>query len=288
MNPFVSVITLTHNKIDYTKRCLSSLLKTSYIPWELVIVDNGSTDGTVEWLKKFRITAEESGVSVALVLNDSNIGCSTARNLGSERARGERLVFVDNDVALRSKTWLTQMGSCLDRHPDAGIVGLKLVYPYKPHPIQCAGAAISPSGRIQFTGRGEQRDDPLFNTECEMQCLISACFMLKRSVMTDTGGFDEAFNPVEYEDIDLCYNAREKGYKIFYTPSAEMYHFESVTTAGTPALPNTYLIIKNGVLFKKRWKHMFENENGPSDKETLWRDSKTYTLDDIEDLPTIE
>ena len=286
MNCLVSVIILTHNKIEYTKRCLTSLLATSYSPWELVIVDNGSSDGTVDWLKEFKITAKESSVNLTLILNDNNIGCSTARNMGAAKASGERLVFIDNDVALRSKTWLTELGACLDRNPDAGIVGLKLVYPYKPHPIQCAGAAVSPSGRVQFMGRGASREEPQFNIERETQCLISACFMLKKSVMIDTGGFDEAFNPVEYEDIDLCYNARNKGYKIFYTPAVEMYHFESVTTAGTPALPNTYLIIKNGMLFKKRWKYMFENENGPSDKETKWRDSKTYTLADIKELPT--
>ena len=288
MHPFVSVVTLTHNKLDYTRRCLTGLLETSYSPWELVVVDNGSTDGTREWLGEFRLAAEKSGVSVVIIANDGNIGCSTARNQGAERARGERVVFMDNDVALRRRDWLAGLGACLDRHDDAGIVGPKLVYPFPPHAIQCAGAAVSPSGRVQFVGRGEPRDDPRFNTEREMQCLISACFMVKRRLIIETGGFDEAFNPVEYEDIDLCYNARSRGYRVFYLPSVEMYHFENVTTEGTPKLANTYLIIKHGMLFKKRWHRMFGTEQGPPDEDTKWRDIETRPLSEIGELPVIE
>ena len=288
MHPVVSVVTLTHNKLEYTRLCLTSLLRTSGPTWELVVVDNGSTDGTREWLDGFGPTAKESGVSLTVIANEGNIGCSTARNQGAERARGERVVFMDNDVALRSRNWLTELSACFDRHPDAGIVGPKLVYPFPPHAIQCAGAAVSPSGRIQFVGRGEPRDDPRFNVEQEMQCLISACFMAKRSVLTETGGFDEAFNPVEYEDIDLCYNARSKGYGIFYVPSVEMYHFENVTTEGTPKLANTYLIIKHGMLFKKRWQHVFSKEDGPPDEDTKWREIETRPLSEIEELPAID
>jgi len=287
MDSLVSVVTLTHNKLEYTRLCLGSLLRTTYSPWELVVVDNGSTDGTREWLEEFRTTAGKSGVEVVVVPNDSNTGCSTARNQGAERARGKRVVFMDNDVALRSRGWLTELNACLDRHADAGIAGPKLVYPFPPYAIQCAGAAVSPSGRIQFLGRGEPSDDPRFNAEREMQCLISACFMVTRPVINDTGGFDEAFNPVEYEDIDLCYNARSKGYKVLYVPSVEMYHFENVTTEGTPKLANTYLIIKHGMLFKERWSHVFRGEGGPPEEETKWRHIETRSLAEVEELPTI-
>lgn len=288
MGALVSVVTLTHNKLEYTRRCLDSLLRTAYSPWELLVVDNGSTDGTREWLGTFSATARKSGVNVTVINNNRNIGCSTARNQGAERAAGKNIVFIDNDVALRSRTWLSGLCACLDRHPGAGIAGPKLVYPFPPHAIQCAGAAVSPSGRIQFVGRGEMRDDPRFNAEKEMQCLISACFMVRRSVMDDTGGFDEAFNPVEFEDIDLCYNARSKHYSIFYAPTVEMYHFESVTTTGTPKLANTYLIIKHGLLFKKRWSHMFSTENGPADSETKWRQVAACPLSEVKELPVIE
>ena len=284
----VSVVTLTHNKLDCTRRCLPSLLATIYTPWELVIVDNGSTDGTPAWVEEFKGTARSAGVPVKLIRNAGNIGCSTARNQGAAAGAGERLVFMDNDVALRSRRWLAILGAALDADPAIAIVGPKLVYPVSPHRIQCAGVGISASGRVLFRGRGEPRDDSRFQERQDVQCLISACFMIRRKAFDKAGGFDEAFNPVEYEDFDLCYRVRSRGHRVVYEPAAEMYHFESVTTAGTPALPNTGLIIRHGLLFKQRWRHMFEHEQGPADAETRWRQLRIGKLTDAGRLPVVE
>jgi GT2 family glycosyltransferase len=283
----ISVVTLTHNKAACTRRCLASLLKTDYSSWELIVVDNGSTDGTREWLELFRDRAADEGVKVELVLNNRNAGCSTARNQGLGRALGGKTVFVDNDVALRTACWLRRLSACLDAAPERVMAGPKLVYPFGEFRIQCAGAAVSRSGRVQFRGRGRKRIAPLFNEEREVQSLISACIMVKTGIVARSGGFDEAFNPVEYEDIDLCYRLRSRGYKIMYLPSVEMYHFEGVTTTGTPALPNTYLIVKHGLLFKKRWKYMFEKEDGPSDDQTRWRRMPVRNLESVGELPVV-
>lgn len=269
--PLASVVTLTHNKLDTTRRCLPSLLATVPASWELVVVDNGSTDGTPEWVGEFRATAAEVGVRVTLVRNPANVGCSTARNQGAAASTGRYLVFVDNDVALRSRRWLAMLGAVLEDDPGVGIVGPKLVYPVPPYRIQCAGVGISRRGRVLFRGRGELSDDPRYGSREDVQCLISACFMVRRTVFDSAGGFDEAFNPVEFEDFDLCYRIRSMGYRAVYEPAVEMYHFESVTTAGTPSLPNTGLIIRHGLLFKRRWSHMFAAENGPGEEETSWR-----------------
>jgi GT2 family glycosyltransferase len=95
--------------------------------------------------------------------------------------------------------------------------------------------------------------------------------MFTRRLEEEIGGLDEAFNPIQYEDLDFCYRARAKGYRVVYVPEVEVHHWESITSDGTPTLPNRYLIIKHGLLFKKRWRHMFENENGPTEEETQWR-----------------
>ena len=287
MSALTSVITLTHNKLECTRKCLPSLLATSYKPWELIVVDNGSTDGTRAWLEEFKREAATAGVQVTVIENNGNIGCSTARNQGAAKSTGEKLVFIDNDVALRSRNWLDVLGKHLDDDEDTGIAGPKLVYPFPPNAIQFAGGAVSRSGRIQFLGRGEPRNDPRFNSRREVQCFISACCMIRRDAFEAANGFDEAFNPVEYEDIDLCYRVRSQGHKIIYEPAVEMYHFESVTTAGTAALPNTRLIIEHGLLFQERWRHMFSTENGPPDKDTQWRTVKTRELADVSELPLI-
>jgi len=287
MKPVISVITLTHNKLAVTRRCLLSWLQTAYSPWELIVVENGSRDGTREWLKDLTRATEKAGVGLQIIRHGKNMGCSTSRNEAIAAAQGDKVVFADNDVALRSRDWLTELAACLDRDPKVAVAGPKLVYPSPPHLIQCAGVGVSRSGRVQFCGRGEPRNDPRFNRREEVQCLISACFMARKSVLNDVGGFDEAFNPVQFEDFDLCYRIRRKGHKVVYEPSAEMYHFESTTTAGTPTLANTGVIVRHGLLFKKRWKDMFEKEKGPTDDETRWRKLTLPSFESVGELPVI-
>lgn len=281
----ISVITLTHNKLACTRRCLPSLLQSSCRSWELIVVENGSTDGTREWLSGFQREAERAGVKVTVLANPANVGCSTARNQAIAASAGERIVFVDNDVALRSRNWLEKLGQALDADPGAGIVGPKLVYPFPPHRIQFAGGAVSRTGRVQFMGRGAAIDDPRFNARREVQYFISACFMIRRDALLEAGGFDEAFNPVQFEDTDLCYKVRRNGLRILYEPSVEMYHFESMTTAGTPTLSNTAIVVRHGLLFKARWKAMFEAENGPPDSEITWQKIVIPPLESIPDPP---
>ena len=277
------MVILSHNKIDYTRTCIHSLLDTDYPDWELVIIDNGSDDGTAEWLQQFHDEAEDHQVHVELIFNSGNIGCSTARNQGVAAAKGEFIAFCDNDIALRNRNWLRLMAEDLS-DPAVGMVGPKIIYPFEPFNIQCAGAAVTKSGRVVFLGRGESRNDPDFNEKKEVQCLISACCMTKKSVLDECGGFDEAFNPVEYEDIDLCYRIRSQGYKVIYEPRVEMYHFESVTTEGTESLPNTYLICKHSLIFKKRWQQMFAQENGPPEEAARWKKIPPKRLVDIKKL----
>jgi len=219
-----------------------------------------------------------------MIRNPGNIGCATARNQGANAAAGSYLTFVDNDVALRCTDWLPALAARLDE-AQVAMVGPKLVYPYPPHNIQCAGVGISRGGRVQFRGRGEPRMDARFTREEPVQCLISACCMVRRSAFEQAGGFDPAFDPVEFEDFDLCYRIRERGDRIVYVPSVEMYHFESVTTAGTTSLPNTRLIILHGLRFKERWRHRFSNENGPADTETRWRKLALPTFETVGALP---
>jgi GT2 family glycosyltransferase len=278
----ISVVILSHNKIEYTRICIESLLESDCNDWELIVVDNGSQDGTVEYLKQLQKKSRD--VPIYLVLNDSNIGCSTARNLGAKKAKGEWLVFCDNDIALRSVSWLNTLQSFLEQSPHYGMVGPKILYPFAPFDIQCAGAAVTPKGRVQFMGRGESKDDPRFNSVKEVQCLISACCMIRHELFDAVGGFDEVYNPVEFEDIDLCYKVRAKGYSVWYTPEVEMYHFENVTTEGTDSLPNTYLIVKNGMTFKKRWRYMFEKENGPAEADAKWKHIPAHRFSEITNL----
>ena len=267
-----SLIVLCYNKLACTQRCLGAVVQNSVVdePWELVAVDNGSTDGTRAWLTdELKPMAARRNLRVTVLANDRNIGCSTARNQAIAAATGHYLAFLDNDVAPRTRDWLPRLASALEAHPRAALVGPKLVYPHPPHNIQCAGVGISRRGHVCFRGRGEPRDDPRFNRPEPVQCLISACLLARANLVRENGGFDEAFNPVQFEDFDLCYRLRHQGWEARYHPEVEMYHFESVTTQGTTSLANPAVIVRNGLTFQRRWRQLFAHEDGPSEEPAV-------------------
>lgn len=266
-----SIIILSYNKSACTRRCLESLLTSADGDWEAVLVDNGSTDDTEGVLRGMKGAFDAREVRLELVMNNLNLGCSTGRNQGIDRGRGEWLVFLDNDMQVGDPRWLSKLRATIETTPNAGAAGPKLVFADNPAVIQFAGGAISRTGRPQFIGRGEPADDARFNARREVQFFITACLMTTRAVIDRIGAFDEAFNPVQFEDIDFCYRARSQGFKVIYDPAVTMLHDESATTAGSPALNNPYIVVKHGLLFKERWRHLFEKENGPADEEIRWK-----------------
>jgi len=268
----VSIIVLSHNKAAYTKRCLESVMAATYTPFELILVDNGSSDGTVEVLHDVQDTCRHGDIGCELILNDTNVGAVRGRNQALEKVRGRFIVFMDNDVEAIDPQWMQKLLNELGRQPRAGIVAPKLLFPGEPRRIECAGIGISRTGRVKYLGRGEPSDDPRFNRRRTLQAAISACWMMKADVFERCGFLDEAFNPVQYEDLDYCYRARSEGFEVLYTPDPEFVHYENVTTDGSRELNFKYLTIKHGILFKRKWHHMFSLEDGPPDEECRWED----------------
>ncbi len=274
-----SIVVLTHNNAELTRRCLSSVLGSADSDWELVVVDNGSTDGTRELLGDFVVQYKRAGRTLRTIFNDGNRGCSTGRNQGIANTTGEFLVFMDNDVAVGDGRWLSKLRAALESTPRVGIAVPKLVFAADPGMIQCAGGAVSRTGRVQFVGRGERADDPRYGVRREIQFGISACMMVAREVVREIGLFDEAFNPVQFEDVDYCYRARSKGWRVVYEPTVTMLHDESATTAGVRRRSNAYTVVKHGMIFKERWRHMFEQENGPDDADIVWKPIGRFAKD---------
>jgi GT2 family glycosyltransferase len=286
--PLVSVILLVHNKAGYTRRCLEGLLATPYRPLEVVLVDNGSTDGTPAMLDEYQPRLEKARVGVVRMVFEQNVGAVAGRNQAINRAAGQFTVFLDNDVVPRSRSWMGRFVDYLRERPEVGAVGPKLIYPTEPHLIQCAGCDVSPTGRVWFRGRGEPADAPEFSSERDCQALISACWMMPATAIKVVGPLDEGFSPVQFEDIDYCYRLREAGYRVVYLPSVEMYHFENVTTGRTEKLNYRYLTVKNGLRFKNKWRRRFSKEDGPDESTMKWReDIPGATLEEIGELETV-
>ena len=211
----ISLVIPSMNKLYYTRRCLDSLLFTTGVDFEFVIVDNGSNDGTAEYLLEFRRRAAEQGVQRhACCCNDRNVGACTARNQAIRLCHGSEIAFLDNDIVLRDRRWLAVLRETLYQDERTALVTPKLLFPFPPFAIEHAGIAISPNGAIGYVGRGAERDDPRFNAPCVLQGAASACVLVRQDVLEEVGGFDEIFNPVQFEDLDLFYRMKSHGYHL--------------------------------------------------------------------------
>jgi len=286
--PLISVIVLSHNKADVTRRCFQGLIESSYRPIEVLGVDNGSIDDTPQLYESFAREAAAAGIAFRPIRCEENVGAATGRNLGLHAAEGQYVVFLDNDVAPRTRSWLERLLAVLQDDGSVGIVGPKLIYPTAPYPIQFAGGAVTPTGWVKYCGRGEPRDAEAFNVPRECQCLISACWMMPTELYHEIGGLDEGFNPVQFEDIDYCYRARHAGNRVWYEPSVEMYHFENITSDGTSSINYKYVTVKNGMRFKRKWKFMFETEGGPHDDDLEWKSIERQPLEAIGPLEMVD
>jgi len=251
----------------------------------VVLVNNGSTDETPQLFESFARRAAREDIRAELLSFRENVGAVEGRNRAMEKLSGEYWVFLDNDVVVRTRSWLERLRAVLAAPPEpglpVGIVAPKLVYPNPPHDIQCAGCAVTLGGRVVFSGRGEKRATPAWNRPRDCQTLISACWMLPAELARKLGPLDMRFSPVQFEDIDYCYRAREAGWRCRYEPSVEMYHFENVTTGRTEALNYTYLTVKNGLKFKEKWRHRFSQEAGPPDETWKWLAAPQVRWEDV-------
>lgn len=274
----VSIVILAHNGQEFTQHCLQSIIDAPVHPMELIVVDNGSTDGTADLLKSFQDSLRSTDITFTLLINDHNMGCSKARNIGWEKATSPYVVFMDNDTAVCTGDYLTRLVAEMERDSKLGVLGPKMIYPYLPHTIQCAGCAMNPIGRIRFRGRGADRNAPDYNHRLHVPVLISACWIMRREFLETLGGLDEYFHPVQYEDLDFCMRVNQAGYYCAYTPDVEIYHFEGVTTASFGNKAYQKNIAAQSLKFKQRWiDDIRKMPDDPADYR--WLDDEELGLD---------
>jgi GT2 family glycosyltransferase len=216
----VSIVIPVFNQVDYTRRCLEVLSEnTPSGLYEVVIVDNGSTDGTHELL-----TQLEGDVRV--ISNESNLGFAKACNQGAAAAGGEILLFLNNDTEPHPG-WLEGMLKVLETEPKVGALGNKLLFP--DGTIQHAGVIFRHNAVAHhWLYQADMADHPLANQQRDFQCVTGACVAIPRQVFEKVGGFDEGYVN-GCEDIDLCLKIRKAGYRVIYTPQSVVTHVSSVS-----------------------------------------------------------
>ena len=240
-NSFVcSIVIPVCNKLELTRQCLIHLAEVTHgCTYEVIVVDNGSTDGTKEFLVSL-------GGDIQVITNDSNQGFAIACNQGAKAAKGKYVVFLNNDT-IPQTGWLSALVNEAEQHADVAIVGSKLLYPN--NTIQHAGVVFS---KISLTPyhlfNGVKSDFPAANIRQEFQAVTAACLLIRQKEFLSVGGFDEDFRN-GFEDVDLCLKIRESGKKVIYQPKSVLYHLEEQT----PGRKDPETEQKNGFLLMDRW-----------------------------------
>ncbi|HEY5036464.1 MAG TPA: glycosyltransferase, partial [Chthoniobacterales bacterium] len=215
----VSVIIPVFNQIEFTQACLASLQKhADAVTFEVIVVDDCSTDDTAQILKKIP--------GLVYLRNKSNSGFIASCNSGVQRARGRYLLFLNNDTVV-SPNWMARLRETFDLKPRAGLVGSKLIYP--DGRLQEAGGIIWRDGSGWNRGKFQDAGKPEYNFLREVDYCSAASVMIPKPLFTSLGGFDAKYDPAYYEDVDLAFKVAQSGRKVLYQPLSVITHCEGIT-----------------------------------------------------------
>ena len=234
-----SIVILTFNKISYTKKCIESIRKyTSKGSYEIIVVDNASTDGTISWLK------EQS--DIITIFNKDNLGFPKGCNQGIEIAQGSEILLLNNDVIVTPK-WLEQMLEALYSSEKVGAVGP--VTNYAPG----QEITVTYQNEAEMVSFASEVTEKFKNKWSQKTKLIGFCLLFKKSVLDEVGLLDELFTPGNYEDYDISFRLLLAGYKLLLCHNVFIHHFGSISF-GTDNRKFDDLLRENKLKFLEKWK----------------------------------
>jgi GT2 family glycosyltransferase len=244
--PLVYVVTLTWNQKADTLDCLESLSQMTYPNYRLLLVDNGSKDGTSEVVRgRFP--------DVTVIVNPENLGFQGGFNVGLQRALDEGadyVLMINNDTFVEPDI-LSELVAHAGA-PDVGMVAPKIYYANEPQLIWTLGGMRHPlTWEITDTGQ-KQPDRGQWEDVLNRDYLIGCALLIKRSLLEEVGLFDTGFGPIYYEDSDLSIRARSAGYRLLTVPSARMWHKVSASGGGNDSPRVRYLMARNSVRFFRK------------------------------------
>ena len=259
----LSIIIPFRDKEMVLKRCLSGILTdSSFYGFEVLLIDNRSVEPKTETLLE-KLSKDRR---VRVIRYDKPFNFSAINNFAAKEAKGEYLVFLNNDTEVISPNWLDAMLE-LAKRPDVGAVGAKMLYP--DNTIQHAGVMLGPNLAVHPFSRFSQ-DDPLFIEQCskprEWRAVTAACMMTRKDLFLEMGGFDEENFAIAYNDVDYCLRLKkEKGLKTMWTSEAVLYHYESVSRGSDIFAwlfnrKRHHQFKQEQDALRKKWKNEIEND----------------------------
>ena len=216
--PLVSVVIVNYNGRNFLPDCLGALMKQTYSPFEVILVDNASRDGSVEFIR-------ERFPLVKVSVQESNLGFAGGSNAGIREAHGEFILTLNNDTRV-SPDFIEELVLPMERDPRVGMCGSKMVFP--DGRINSTGICISRSGAAWDRGGGEP-DRGQYDAAEEVFGPCAGAALYRRTMLDEIGLFDEDFF-LFMEDVDLAFRARLSGWKCMYVATAGVVHIHGGTT----------------------------------------------------------
>jgi len=256
INEDVSIVVLTHNRKDCVLDCIRSIMALRHSKYEVIVVDNGSTDRTSEEIAHLFPT-------VKVVRSEINLGAAKGRNIGCQHAKYRLIMFVDDDVVLDQDV-LNYLVTGMQYYPNVGVVAPKSFEYNNPSRLVSNGCDINRiSGRI----RGEllrNAKGGLVKPFFEVHTVSSACILVRKDVYEMVGGFDELFNIV-YDDVDFCLRVKEAGFRVLVASKAKIWHKSFLPTdlpflrmLGIRSPRRVYHIMRNKALIIERYSNAIQ------------------------------
>lgn len=257
--PLVSIIIPTRDGYEILEKAISSILKkTSYTNYEIIIIDNQSTcKKTLNYLAKLQSESK----NIRILSWNKPFNYSAINNYGVEKAYGEIVALVNNDIEVISTNWLTEMVANAVRE-DIGCVGAKLYY--SNDTIQHAGAILGIGGVAGHAHKHFKEDHPgyfsrLFLSQ-NYSAVTAACLVVQKHIFNAVGGLNEENLAIAFNDIDFCLKVQKLGLRNLFTPWAELYHHESISR-GKEDTPAKLRRFRKEVLFMKTsWPEELKND----------------------------
>jgi len=252
-----TIVILNYNTKESLNKCLTSIEKhTKDFDHEVIVIDNGSTDGSVELLKKNK--------GIKLILNSSNVGVSRGWNQGIVEADPENDIVVLNSDIVVTRDWLEILNRVAYQDKAIGVVGCRIkgMGAYNNNQILHTGAII------QKNGMGQENEWGIALTDfgqCQVnkqaQIVVGACMYLKRETLAEVGLFDEQFSPAYFEDSDMCLQIAKAGYKVFYCGQVTLFH-EHGATGKANRIDVGRLLETNRSKFVSKWSSYLDSHDG--------------------------
>lgn len=222
--PLVSIIIVNWNGKRWLQTCFESLYKQNYHNFEIIFVDNASTDGSVTWIRRHY-------PKTRILINKINLGFAQANNVGYRQANGTYILFLNNDTRV-TKTFLSELVKVLENDPGIGGAQSKILLMDHTDTHDSVGAFLTPTGFLYHYGFAA-KDKPVYNKQIDLYTAKGACMMFKKSVLEaveiDGNIFDPAYFAY-FEETDMCHRIWLAGYRVVYAYRSVIYHKMGATS----------------------------------------------------------